>query len=324
MKPLKLILFVALAVAASAAAQNSEGELAKIKEQELEEVRARISALKKSMDKSAATRDVLTAELQDAEVAISERRIRLKELQRQREFSAKRKNELDTQLATREAELDDESGELAEQVRAAYMSGSQERIKLLLNQRDPAMIGRLMAYYGYLNDYRANNIDAVTTAIRKLAALRSEVAAEEARIADLARARYAELTELNVAQERRQKLLVSLKDKIGDEGREVGRLAAQEKDLSRLIAELTSILSDYPISSEEPFSEHKGRLTWPVAGRLFQNSSVGRSVWMMNTPPSSRPASGSEWRNTLGSGASTTLTCFSSQLRRMGSLAKVA
>ncbi len=271
MKPLKLILFLALAVAASAAAQNSEGELAKIKEQELEEVRARISELKKSMDDSAATRDAVTAELQDAEVAISEKRIRLKELERQREFSAKRKDELDMQLATREAELDDESGELAEQVRAAYMSGSQERIKLLLNQRDPATIGRLMAYYGYFNDFRADNIDAVTTAIDELAALRSKVAAEEARIADLARARYAELTELNVAQERRQKLLVSLKDKIGDEGREVGRLAAQEKDLSRLIAELTRILSDYPISSEEPFSEHKGRLTWPVAGRLLHD-----------------------------------------------------
>jgi len=271
MKPLKLVLFFALAVAVSAAAQNSEGELAKIKEQELEEVRARISELKQSMDDSAASRDKLTAELQDAEVKISEKRIRLKELERQREFSTKRKAELDSQLAAREAELDEEAEELAEQVRAAYMSGSQERIKLLLNQRDPATLGRLMAYYGYFNDYRADNIDAVTSAIRELAALRSEVAAEEARIADLAKARYAELTELNVAQERRQALLANLKDKIGDEGREVERLAAQEKDLSRLIAELTSILSDYPISSEEPFSEHKGHLTWPVAGRLLHD-----------------------------------------------------
>jgi len=271
MKPLKLVLFFALAVAVSATAQNSEGELAKIKEQELEEVRARISELKESMDDSAASRDKLTAELQDAEVKISEQRIRLKELERQRAFSAKRKAELDLQLAGREAALDEEAEQLAEQVRAAYMSGSQERIKLLLNQRDPATIGRLMAYYGYFNDYRADNIDAVTSAIRELAALRSEVAAEEARIADLAKVRYAELTALNAAQERRQALLASLKDKIGDEGREVERLASQERDLSRLIAELTSILSDYPISSEEPFSEHKGHLTWPVAGRLLHD-----------------------------------------------------
>ncbi len=271
MKPLGLLLLPALMMAAQASAQVAEGELAKVKEQELEEVRERISALKQSMDEAATARDRLTGELQEAEVAIAEKRIRLKELERQRDYSARRKAQLEEQLAAREAELDDESRELAEQVRTAYMSGGQERVKLLLNQRDPATLGRLMAYYGYLNDYRAGNIESVTAAIRELAALRSEAAAEEARIADIARARYAELTELNTAQEKRQALLASLRDRIADEGREVERLAAQEKDLTRLIAELTSILSDYPISSEEPFSEFKGRLTWPVAGSLIHD-----------------------------------------------------
>ena len=39
------------------------------------------------------------------------------------------------------------------------MSGNQERLKLLLNQRDPATLGRMMTYYRYLSDYRADNID---------------------------------------------------------------------------------------------------------------------------------------------------------------------
>ena len=271
MKALNPLLFLVFLTASVGLAQETGGELAKIKEQELEEVRERISDLKKSMDKSAADRDRVTAELQEAEVEISEKRIRLKELERERDYSTRRRAELDKKLADREAELDDESRELAEQVRAAYMSGSQERIKLLLNQRDPATLGRLMAYYGYLNDYRGANIEAVTEAIRELAALRSEVAAEEARLADLTRARYDELTRLSAAQDRRQSLLDNLRRKLADEGEEVDRLAAQEEDLSRLIAELTSILSDYPISSEDPFSEHKGRLTWPVAGTLLHD-----------------------------------------------------
>lgn len=282
MKALTLILF-AILIALAAAAQDSGGELATIKERELEQVREKISDLKKSMDKSASDRDRLTAELQEAEVEISEKRIRLKELEREREFSTRRKSELDAKLVEREAELDEESEELADQVRAAYMSGSQERIKLLLNQRDPATIGRLMAYYGYLNDYRSDNIDMVTTAIGELAVLRSAVAAEEARIGELAKARYDELSRLGQAQEKRQRLLVRLKDKISDEGHEVERLAAQEKDLSRLIVELTSILSDYPISSEAPFTTHKGRLTWPVAGTLVhdfgQPRAAGQLKW---------------------------------------------
>jgi septal ring factor EnvC (AmiA/AmiB activator) len=99
----------------------------------------------------------------------------------------------------------------------------------------------------------------------------------------LARAKYAELVELNTGQDRRQELLVALKSKMQQEGSEIERLAAEEKDLSRLIAELTSILSDYPIRSEEPFSRLKGQLTWPVAGNLLhdfgQPRADGRLKW---------------------------------------------
>ena len=260
-----------LGLAAGAAGQDSQGELTKIKEQELEEVRERISELKKSMDDAAEERDRLAGELQELEVAISEQRIRLKEIERDRQYTAGKKQKLDEELAEREQHLDAESEALAAQVRTAYMSGSQEKIKLLLNQRDPATLGRLMAYYSYLNDYRAENIEAVIEQIRTLDELRGQIAAEEARLTALAQARYDELGRLNTSQESRAELLASLRRKIANEGKEVERLAAQEKDLTRLIAELSSILSDYPISSEQPFSEHKGRLTWPVAGTLLHD-----------------------------------------------------
>ena len=271
MKPLRILFTLLVAISAPVPAQEDGTDLSRTKEQELEEVRGRISSLKRSMDESAAARDRVTRDLQEAEVLIAEKRVHLKELERERDYSLKRKAELDAEVSRREAEFDAESAALAAQVRAAYMSGKQERVRLLLNQRDPATLGRLLAYYGYLNDYRAGNIEAVRENLRELAALRGEVAAEAARIAGIAQARYAELTKLNAAQEDRQRLLGELKARIADEGREVERLAAQEKDLARLIAELTTILADYPISSEEPFSEHRGRLTWPVAGTLIHD-----------------------------------------------------
>ena len=252
-----------------AVSQNED--LTKIKEQELEEVRARINDLKQSMDKSASSRDRITGELQSAEVEMSEKRIRLKELEREREYSTKRKQELDDQVIEREAELAVEAEALAEQVRAAHMSGGQERIKLLLNQRDPATLGRVLQYYQYFNDFRADNIQVVSQHIDELSVLRSQVAAEEARLSALARERFDELAQLNTAQEKRQELLASLKSRMASEEREIEQLAAQEKDLARLIDELTSILSDYPIRSESPFSEHKGKLTWPVAGTLLHD-----------------------------------------------------
>ena len=270
--PARTLLAAALVVTATIAlAQDSHEEIAKVKEQELEEVRARISELKESMDASAKERDRLTAELQDIEVQIAEHRSRLKEIERDQAWTAGRKQTLEKELADRQAHLDAESEALAAQVRAAYMSGSQEKIRLLLNEQDPATLGRLMAYYRYLNEYRASNIGAVMEEIRKLEELNSQIAAEAARLDQLAKSRYDELGRLDGSQQSRKTLLASLKQKMASEGAEVERLAAQEQDLTRLIAELSSILSDYPITSEEPFSRHKGKLTWPVAGALVHD-----------------------------------------------------
>jgi len=271
MRSSHLLVILLLTVSPGLPAQDDTGQHTQIKERELEEVRERISELKQSMDTAAADRDRLTADLQAAEVSIAEKRLRLNDLERQRTYSTKRRAELDSDIAERDAELAGEAESLAAQVRAAYMSGNQEKIKLLLNQRDPATLGRVMTYYGYLNDYRAGNIETVGARIRELAELRSQVAAEEARLSDLAKRQEQELRRLGVVQDERTTLLTALKNKLAAEGREIERLAAQEKDLARLIAELTSILSDYPISSEEPFSEHRGRLTWPVAGTLLQD-----------------------------------------------------
>jgi septal ring factor EnvC (AmiA/AmiB activator) len=264
-----------------AAAQDTD--LTLIKERELEQVREQISRLKRSMDERAASRDRITGELQAAEVKISETRIHLKELERQRDYTQKKKAEVDARLEVKATELEEETVQLEAQVRAAYTSGQQERMKLMLNQYDPATLGRLMTYYRYLSEYRGANIDAVNGHIRELNDLREQAAAEDARLAGLARAQSAELNELNRAQENRRELLVSLQTRIEQEGSEIERLAAQEQDLARLIAELTSILSDYPITSEEPFSELKGRLTWPIAGSLLydfgQPRASGRLKW---------------------------------------------
>ena len=107
-----------------------EPELAQIKEQELEVVREQISALKQSMDRRAAERDQITAELQTAEVRISEKRIRLAELDRERQFSERKKRDAEEKIAAQEAALVEQAALLEAQVRATYTSGSQERTKL--------------------------------------------------------------------------------------------------------------------------------------------------------------------------------------------------
>lgn len=277
MKPRYWFPVLALLLAAPLPAQQADPALTRIKEQELEDVREQISRLKASMDQRAAERDRVTKDLQAAEVAISEKRVVIRDIERRQANSEKRKAELESSIAERELELGQELEQLGAQVRAAYLSGGRERLRLLLNQQDPAALGRQIKYYEYLSRYRAGNIDVVNETLAELSTLNAEVADEVQSLERLAAARQAELDELTVAQGRRQELLASLNARITSEGEAIDRLAAQEKDLARLIAELTSILSDYPITSEEPFSELKGLLTWPVAGRLLHDFGEARA-----------------------------------------------
>ncbi|MDG2376661.1 MAG: peptidoglycan DD-metalloendopeptidase family protein [Woeseiaceae bacterium] len=275
--------FLVILAATAAAAVAQDPELAQIKARELEQVREMISALKSSMDERAEERDRVTGELQATEVLIWEKRAYLRDLERQHDDIEKKKDEIEDKLARREDELAGEMGQLVAQVKAAYTSGSQERLKLLLNQHDPATIGRLLTYYRYMSDYRGEKIETVNGHITELAELRAEAAAEESRLAALADTRAAELKELDAAQAERQTLLTSLKARIADESAQIDRLAAEEQDLAHLIAELTNILSDYPITSQEPFSNLKGNLTWPIAGSLIhdfgQPRAGGKVTW---------------------------------------------
>ena len=257
--------FAVLLLQAQPALAQEDG-LARVKERELERVRERISELKDRMDNRAAERDRITVDLQAAEVVISGHRLELAELERQRIFSEKRIAELEAAARKSQTELDEETGLLATQVRAAYTNGRQERVKLLLNQHDPTSLGRMLAYYRYLSEHRGENIDAVNRHLAELAQLQDRAATERERLAALAAQTEAELERLDRVQGQRRELLASLKTRLQEEGAEIERLASEEKDLTRLIAELTSILSDYPITSDAPFTELKGALTWPVAG----------------------------------------------------------
>jgi septal ring factor EnvC (AmiA/AmiB activator) len=271
---------LALALALPAAAQDDG--LAQIKERELAEVRERISDLKDRLDERAAERDRVSADLQAAELKIAEKRRQLEDLERQKAYSENRLEELAGQRRNREADLGQEIEQLSAQARAAYTSGSQERIKLLLNQHDPASLGRLMTWYRYLSEYRGRNIEAVTAHLAELEKLQTEAAREQGRLDELVETHYAELARLDAAQQELEALLGVLRTRMQEEGAEMKRLAAQEQDLSRLIAELSSILADYPITSEEPFTALRGRLTWPVAGRLVHDFGQPRAGGQLN------------------------------------------
>jgi septal ring factor EnvC (AmiA/AmiB activator) len=240
-------------------------------EAELKAVRSQIDKVKAEMERDAGRRDQLTRELEESEKTVGAARGALEKLRRARAPRAARRAELAAERRTQESALARDREALAGQIRAASMIGRQEPIKLLLNQKDPGQTGRVLVYYQYFGRARASQIAAIDAHLAQIDQLDTELAAEEQRLLALEEQQRGEVARLQSARERRGKALVSLEAESKNRARELERLKDQQGGLEKLVRELRRALEridKFPTDSKDAFARLRGKLAWPVAGKL--------------------------------------------------------
>lgn len=251
-------------------------------EAQLEKVRKKLERLREKVDKDIRKRDASTRKLRDIENEIARASSELLSLRRERAASEARQREINREQAERQRMIVAERASLAGQLRSAYINGRQERLKLTLNQQDPAGFGRSMVYYDYLNRYRTDKIAAVTEHLRELDRLAAAAAEESRRLAALEKKKVEALAALDLARKERAKVVAALEAEIKTNAQEIARLEEQEKALEELIEQLRRAMLEFPAQTQEPFQNYKGKLTWPVQGTLvsdFGQARAGHLKW---------------------------------------------
>ncbi|RYG63753.1 hypothetical protein EON77_20580, partial [bacterium] len=119
-------------------------------EAELKAVAAQIEKVRQQVRRDAIEKDRLARDLAAAEGSVSEARGELERLRRERGQREQARATLTAQKRLHEKELGASRESLADQVRAAYLGGPREPLRLLLNQQDPSRASRTLTYYGYL------------------------------------------------------------------------------------------------------------------------------------------------------------------------------
>ena len=262
-------------------------------EADLKAVRSQIDKVQAEMERDAGRRDKITRELQESETTVSGARGELDKLRRERAVHTARRAELAAARRNEESELGERRAALAGQIRAASMIGHEEPLKLLLNQRDPAQTGRVLTYYQYFGRARASQIAAINSHIAELATLDAGLAEEEARLVALEEQQKGELSRLQAARERRGRALATLETESKNRARELTRLKEQQGGLEKLVRELRRALEridKFPTDSKDAFAKLRGKLSWPVAGKLVASFGQNR-------------AGGVKWDGVLVSGA---------------------
>lgn len=231
-------------------------------------VRARIADLTSRLAKDLKARDVLNAELRDAELDVTAKRLTLDALRAEQLVSNRHTAELRAEQARNERALDAERASLAAQVRAAYQMGSQEEIKLLLNQGDPAGAGRMLAYYGYFARQRSAQIGEIRGRVQHGDEVIAQIEAENAHLQTLLSSAQHEMQNLDNARSERARSAAALAQRVSGSNQELDQLKRQEQALQSLVEDLARVMQDFPVDSQQSFGDLKGKLSWPVPGHL--------------------------------------------------------
>lgn len=234
------------------------------KEAELKRVNARIEKVRKDVSADIEKRDKLSAQLRDAELAVQQARRALDDVRARRLAVEAKLRELQKEEAGLEEDLAAERGALAAELRAAYVNGREEELKLLLNQEDPATFGRMLKYYGYFGRARAATIAGIRDKLEHLALVRSKIAAEHDRLAALETDQERQVEALRSAQEGRTRTVAAIDREIKSRNSQLKRLQSQAQSLEKLIADLRKALDNVPVAKQAPFEPLRGKLPWPV------------------------------------------------------------
>jgi septal ring factor EnvC (AmiA/AmiB activator) len=238
---------------------------------ELTRVKKRIETLQQEIQARTDRKNSEVAHLREEEKRVSAAARLLADIRKRLAESRSRQKAL---LVDREKHLGNlgmQRDALSEQVREAYMGGRNQRLKLALNQQDPARLGRLMVYYRYLSESRARRISDVTDELDRLAEIEQQLSAEAAELQNLGQLRARELDELETARKRRRSIVAKLDKDMVRRGDEIENLKEAQKDLETLIAELQRAIEDLPGTSRDPFADQRGHLVWPVKGSLLSD-----------------------------------------------------
>lgn len=281
----------------SAFVREGNAEVSRTNE-ELNQVQSGIEAASENRQRIQLQKNALNTQLGEVETLYGRTAALLRTLQQQVEQKRQNLNKIQQEMHDSKIEVVRQNKELAGQVKAAYAMGKKEKLKLLLNQQDPALSSRMLVYYDYLNKARLTKLAVISESMQHLERLNKQQQLEtELLEKDLERKKTEQIA-IDRVRQRRSGLLMQLKKDFSSNEQQIIHLKESENKLKNLVSSLQRSTSDLAVEieqtkkahqavevSSEPakilpnsgdnfsklkgdFSALKGQLPWPVKGRL--------------------------------------------------------
>ena len=226
----------------------------------------------------------------------------VKGLQQELQQSEEEIQRLDSEKKTLQGARLEQQQLIGIQARAAYQSGRQEYLKLLLNQQNPEKFSRTLTYYDYLSEARMEQLKLFNETLRQLDNVELAIANQQRQLQEQKGALDDRREQLAQARQERQQALAKLNQTFAARDRKLKARQQEQAQLARVLKTIEATLARQAREAEEarqralaearqqrqqggganaggplvssgatyggPFAQARGKLPWPVDGRL--------------------------------------------------------
>lgn len=271
-----IMLAIASQLGASRAHAQSNDETQRVAQeaqtkQKLETVRAEIKKIVDEQKETTAKKDAAITALRDQDLKVAAAAKELRTIDQKLAGQQDKLQQLEAQRDELNVKLAAQRDTLAALLRSAYVVGHGEELKLLLAQEDVAKIGRMLEYFRYFERARVEQIQTLLKDLDALAQVHKAIDDETAQLTATRAQRADDAKQLDAERAQRAQVLADLDKQLKDDQARLAALGQDEKELSDLLAKLRDVFADIPkqLAGAEPFASQRGRLNWPVRGRLI-------------------------------------------------------
>ena len=247
-------------------------------QKELDSLKRSISTLERQLEDRGKQRNSLQSALKKVELESSKinrniRRLRNKINNLEKQLKTLNKKEKDLQQNIRA-----QSDAISEQITAAHQLGDQEPIKLLLNQEDPQQLARVLKYYDYFLKARADKIQRYKKDIDDLTETMAEINRQKLALDQSKKALEADKKTLSNRVKSRKKTLDKLQSSLRTDKKKLSKLQDERNKLEEIIETVKKAAAKLALPSNyESFVSRKGKLKWPLKGRVAHSFGSKRS-----------------------------------------------
>ncbi|WP_010488608.1 murein hydrolase activator EnvC family protein [Pseudomonas sp. S9] len=273
-------------------------------QKQLNAAQSDVVELKKLLQKIQQEKSGVQKSLKQTETEMGQLEKQVKDLQEQLNDGEEEIKRLETEKKKLQSARIEQQRLIAIQARAAYQSGRQEYIKLLLNQQNPEKFSRTMTYYDYVSKARMEQLNTFNETLRQLANVENEITAQQHQLLERKSTLDTQTEKLAQVRKQRQLALAKLNSDYSARDKKLKARQRDQAQLAKVIKTIDETLARQareaaaarqralaaanqakrqnaasPSSSSGPivssgavyggqFANARGKLPWPVNGRL--------------------------------------------------------